>query len=66
MGQASRDARPVADTVTALFLDSTLRFKLPADATFEDLAESLALWGDQHGGLPLYVGVTFRPGLASA
>jgi hypothetical protein len=64
MGQAKPNVRPVADTVTALFLDSTLRFKLPADATFEDLAESLARWGDEHGGSPLYVGVTFRRELA--
>jgi hypothetical protein len=61
MGHFRRNPKPVADTVTALFSDSTVRFKLPADATFEELAERLAQWGDGHGGLPLYVGVTFRP-----
>jgi hypothetical protein len=61
MARSRKGKHPVADTVTALFSDSTIRFKLPANATLEDLAERLAQWGEGHGGLPLYVGVTFRP-----
>jgi hypothetical protein len=62
-----RDTKqPVADSVTALFSDSTVRFQLPAGATFADLAERLAQWGEGHGGLPLYVGVTFRPDAGAA
>jgi hypothetical protein len=61
MAHFRKAKKPVADTVTALFSDSAVRFQLPADATFADLAERLAQWGEGHGGLPLYVGVTFRP-----
>jgi hypothetical protein len=61
MGRSLKKTKPVADTVTALYSDSTIRFRLPADATLEDLAEQLVQWGEHHGGLPLYVGVTFRP-----
>jgi hypothetical protein len=51
----------VADTVTAVYADeSALSFKLLPYATLGDLAAQLASWGEGHGGLPLYVGVTFR------
>lgn len=65
MGRALPKAKPVADEVTALYSDSSIRFKLSADATFEELAEQLVQWGELHGGLPLYVGVTFRPEAAA-
>jgi hypothetical protein len=61
MRRTIREPNPVADTVTALFRDRAIRFKLPAHATLEDLAEQLARWGEGRSELPLYVGVTFRP-----
>jgi hypothetical protein len=66
MARSRETKQPIAETVTALYSDSTIRFQLPADATFADLAERLAQWGEGHGGLPLYVGVTFRPNAAGA
>jgi hypothetical protein len=55
--------KTVADKVTAVYADeSALSFKLPKDATMGDLAAQLADWGEGHGGLPRYVGVTFRDG----
>lgn len=57
----SKPAKTVADKVTAVYADeSALSFKLPEHATLGDLAAQLEDWGKGHGGLPLYVGVTFR------
>jgi hypothetical protein len=53
-------------TVTALYSDSALSFPLTAEATLEEVAERLAALGEGHGGMPLYVGVTFRPSRLSS
>jgi hypothetical protein len=62
---SAHPGKTVADTVTAVYADeSALSFKLLPDATLGDLATQLASWGEGHGGLPLYVGVTFRDAVA--
>ncbi len=47
-GQRRLRRRP---TATIRFRDSVVSFRLPAEATYQDLAETLAHFAQPHGGL---------------
>ena len=40
-----------APTATIRFRDSVVSFRLPAEATYQDLAEHIAWFAQPHGGL---------------
>jgi hypothetical protein len=42
---------PRRPTATIRFRDSVVSFRLPAEATYQDLAEHLARFAQPHGGL---------------
>ena len=66
MGQSIKQGQTIPETVTAIYPDSALSFKVPAETTLGDLATLISDWGEGHGGLPLYVDVTFRRAAATA
>jgi hypothetical protein len=61
MASRSRDNRGRRrPTVTIRFRDSEVSFRLPAEATYQDLAERLARVARPHGGLESASAVSLR------